>query len=81
MRTTKGAARNKAKKKLFRKARGYRGGRGSCCDRLKKLWSELAHSLFVTDESENATSAGSGLPASARHVANADCDTANSSLV
>ena len=28
MRTTKGAARNKAKKKLFRKARGYRGGRG-----------------------------------------------------
>ena len=29
MRTTKGAARNKAKKKLFRKARGYRGGRGT----------------------------------------------------
>ena len=28
MRTTKGAARNRAKKRLFRKAKGYRGGRG-----------------------------------------------------
>ncbi|MBC8354777.1 MAG: 50S ribosomal protein L20 [Planctomycetes bacterium] len=27
MRTTKGAARNKAKKRLFRKVKGYRGGR------------------------------------------------------
>ena len=29
MRTTKGAARNKAKKRLFRKVKGYRGGRGT----------------------------------------------------
>ncbi len=28
MRTRKGAARNQAKKKLFRRAKGYRGGRG-----------------------------------------------------
>ncbi len=27
MRTTKGAARNKAKKRLFKKVKGYRGGR------------------------------------------------------
>ncbi|MCA9248347.1 MAG: 50S ribosomal protein L20 [Planctomycetales bacterium] len=27
MRTTKGAARNKAKKRLFKKTKGYRGGR------------------------------------------------------
>ena len=29
MRTVKGAARNKAKRRLFRKTKGYRGGRGS----------------------------------------------------
>ena len=29
MRTTKGAARNKAKRRLFRKVKGYRGGRGN----------------------------------------------------
>lgn len=28
MRTTKGAARNKAKNRLFKKTKGYRGGRG-----------------------------------------------------
>ena len=28
MRTIKGAARNKAKKRLFKKVKGYRGGRG-----------------------------------------------------
>jgi large subunit ribosomal protein L20 len=29
MRTVKGAARNKAKRRLFRKTKGYHGGRGS----------------------------------------------------
>ena len=29
MRTTKGAARNKAKRRLFRKVKGYRGGRNN----------------------------------------------------
>jgi large subunit ribosomal protein L20 len=29
MRTTKGAARNRAKKRLFKKTKGYRGGRGN----------------------------------------------------
>lgn len=29
MRTTKGSARNKAKKRLFKAAKGYRGGRGN----------------------------------------------------
>jgi large subunit ribosomal protein L20 len=28
MRTTKGAARNKSKRRLFKKVKGYRGGRG-----------------------------------------------------
>src|SRR5215510_5048114 len=29
MRTTKGAARNKSKKRLFKKTKGFRGGRGN----------------------------------------------------
>lgn len=36
MRTTKGAARNKAKKRLFKKAKGYRGGRGSLLRTVKE---------------------------------------------
>lgn len=36
MRTTKGAARNKAKKRLFKKAKGYRGGRGKLLRSVKE---------------------------------------------
>ncbi len=36
MRTIKGAARNKAKRRLFRKAKGYRGGRGSLLRTVKE---------------------------------------------
>ncbi len=36
MRTTKGAARNRAKKRLFKKAKGYRGGRGSLLRTVKE---------------------------------------------
>ena len=36
MRTTKGAARNRAKKRLFRKAKGYRGGRGKLLRSVKE---------------------------------------------
>jgi large subunit ribosomal protein L20 len=36
MRTTKGAARNKAKNRLFRKAKGYRGGRGNLLRTVKE---------------------------------------------
>ena len=36
MRTTKGAARNKAKKRLFRKAKGYRGGRSNMLRTVKE---------------------------------------------
>ena len=36
MRTTKGAARNKAKKRLFKKAKGYRGGRGKLLRTVKE---------------------------------------------
>ena len=36
MRTTKGAARNRAKNRLFRKAKGYRGGRGSLLRTVKE---------------------------------------------
>ena len=36
MRTTKGAARNKAKKRLFKKAKGYRSGRGSLLRTVKE---------------------------------------------
>ena len=36
MRTTKGAARTKAKKRLYRKAKGYRGGRGRLLRSVKE---------------------------------------------
>ncbi len=36
MRTTKGAARTKAKRRMFRKAKGYRGGRGSLTRSVKE---------------------------------------------
>ena len=36
MRTTKGAARNKSKKRLFKRAKGYRGGRGKLIRTVKE---------------------------------------------
>lgn len=36
MRTTKGAARTKAKRKLFKRAKGYRGGRGGLLRTVKE---------------------------------------------
>ena len=36
MRTTKGAARTKAKRRLYRKAKGYRGGRGNLLRSVKE---------------------------------------------
>ncbi len=36
MRTTKGAARNQAKKRLFKKTKGYTGGRTICSARAKE---------------------------------------------
>lgn len=36
MRTTKGAARNRAKNRLFRKAKGYRGGRNNLLRTVKE---------------------------------------------
>jgi large subunit ribosomal protein L20 len=36
MRTIKGAARNKAKRRLFKKAKGYRGGRGKLLRTVKE---------------------------------------------
>ncbi len=36
MRTTKGAARNQAKKRLFKRAKGYRGGRGKLLRSVKE---------------------------------------------
>ena len=36
MRTTKGAARNRAKKRLFKRAKGYRGGRGNLLRTVKE---------------------------------------------
>lgn len=36
MRTTKGAARNRAKKRLYRKAKGYRGGRSHLLRTVKE---------------------------------------------
>jgi large subunit ribosomal protein L20 len=36
MRTTKGAARNKAKRRLFRKAKGYRGARSKLLRTVKE---------------------------------------------
>ena len=36
MRTSKGAARNRAKKRLFKRAKGYRGGRGNLIRTVKE---------------------------------------------
>lgn len=36
MRTTKGAARNRAKNRLFKRAKGYRGGRGNLLRTVKE---------------------------------------------
>ena len=36
MRTTKGSARNKAKKRLYKRAKGYRGGRGNLLRTVKE---------------------------------------------
>ena len=36
MRTTKGAARTKAKRRLFKRAKGYRGGRGNMLRSVKE---------------------------------------------
>jgi large subunit ribosomal protein L20 len=36
MRTTKGSARNRAKRRLYRKAKGYRGGRGNLLRTVKE---------------------------------------------
>ncbi|MCA9163825.1 MAG: 50S ribosomal protein L20 [Planctomycetales bacterium] len=36
MRTTKGAARNRAKKRLFKRAKGFRGGRGKLLRSVKE---------------------------------------------
>ena len=36
MRTIKGAARNKAKRRLFKRAKGYRGGRGTLLRSVKE---------------------------------------------
>jgi large subunit ribosomal protein L20 len=36
MRTTKGAARNQAKKRLFKRAKGFRGGRGKLLRTVKE---------------------------------------------
>ncbi len=36
MRTTKGAARTRAKRRLYRRAKGYRGGRGSLLRTVKE---------------------------------------------
>lgn len=36
MRTTKGSARTRAKKRLFKKAKGYRGGRGNLLRTVKE---------------------------------------------
>jgi len=37
MRTTKGAARTQAKKRLFKKVKGYRGGKGSLLRTAKEM--------------------------------------------
>lgn len=46
MRTTKGAARTQAKRRLFRKVKGYRGGRGSLLRTAKETL--LRAGVFAT---------------------------------
>jgi len=63
MRTTKGSARNKAKNRLYKKAKGYVGGRGTLLP-------------IATAKYESVISAVSGSFESMRRFANAGCDTA-----
>ena len=46
MRTTKGAARNRAKKRLFKRARGSRGGRGSLLRTVKETLARSGQYAF-----------------------------------
>ncbi len=46
MRTIKGAARNKAKRRLYKRAKGYRGGRGKLLRSVKETLLRAGHYAF-----------------------------------
>lgn len=46
MRTIKGAARNKAKRRLYKRAKGYRGGRGTLLRSVKETLLRAGHYAF-----------------------------------
>jgi len=46
MRTTKGSARNRAKRRLFRKAKGYRGGRNNLLRTVKETLLRSGQNAF-----------------------------------
>ena len=64
MRTTKGAARNRAKNRLFKKAKGYVGGRRRLLRTAKENRSAPASTPTATAATANAISAGCGSSAS-----------------
>ena len=64
MRTTKGSARNRAKKRLFQKTKGFAADAASCCAPPRKRWSAPGPSPFATAASASASSASCGSSAS-----------------
>ena len=46
MRTIKGAARNKAKRRLYKRAKGYRGGRGKLLRSVKETLLRAGHYAY-----------------------------------
>jgi hypothetical protein len=70
MRTTKGAARNQAKKRLFKRAKVTEAGAASCCGRSKRRWCERARMPTATGGFASVISANCGSSASTRRCAN-----------
>ena len=48
MRTTTGVARNRSKKRLFKRAKGYRGGRGNLTRTVKETLIDELDSLYAS---------------------------------
>ena len=78
MRTIKGAARNRAKRRLLRRAKGYRGGRSNLLRTAKETLLRAGTSPIAIDALENVSFASFGSFASTRPCVNADCGIVSS---
>ena len=78
MRTTKGAARNQAKKRLFKKTKGYTGGRGTLLRSAKETLVRAGAYAFRDRRVRSASSASCGSSALTPPAASAGYGTASS---